>query len=121
MSGRETPNRYIGSCDGGLELRNVQSTYRWELNLRGLGRHSLLPMAIVADLIPGHRNSQPHPTSVECEFQSVDAGDGKRFFQLASFGSPERQSERKVSQTLQFSEAMARSLVIAIRETFPEA
>jgi len=76
-------------------------------------------MAIVTALHKGTRSLRRHPTSVDAEFQVVTDDVGKRFFQLSTFGSEVRQSERKVSQTIQLDEAAASELLVALCDAFP--
>ena len=57
-----------------------------------------------------------HPTEVDCGYQIVDGG---RLLQLSTFGSDSRQSQPKVSQTLQFDREKAAELMEIIRATFP--
>jgi 5-methylcytosine-specific restriction protein B len=44
--------------------------------------------------------------------------DGKRLLQLSTFGSDDRRSESKVSQTIQIDEAMAKELSKVLAEVF---
>lgn len=76
-------------------------------------------MAIVTEFVAMTGSSQPHPTTVECGYQPVLADDGRRLLQLSTYGSDQRQSHKKTSQTLQFDEDGARELVRIIGEVFP--
>jgi 5-methylcytosine-specific restriction protein B len=62
--------------------------------------------------------AKAHPTEVDCGYQTVRAG-GETLLQLSTYGSDLRQSEKKVSQTLQFDRDTATELVAIIRQTFP--
>jgi len=59
-----------------------------------------------------------HPTEVDCEFGVVD-DDGVRLLHLTTFGSDDRASDRKSSQSLQLDVEQARKLVEIIERTFP--
>lgn len=76
-------------------------------------------MALVTELFSDTRHSKAHPTEVECGWQVINDG-GRRLLQLSTYGSDQRQSEKKVSQTLQLDESMAMELVEIIRSTFPQ-
>ena len=74
-------------------------------------------MARVKEFFPDERSSSPHPTEVECGYQVVQNG-GERLLQLSTYGSDDRQSEKKVSQTIQLDAVGAAELVRIISETF---
>ena len=60
-----------------------------------------------------------HPTEVDCEFAVI--GDGpERLLHLTTFGSDNRASARKSSQSLQLDLEHARELVDIIVRAFPE-
>lgn len=59
-----------------------------------------------------------HPTEVDCGYQAIRT-TGETLLQLSTFGSDLRQSEKKMSQTLQFDRKAAAELVAIIRQTFP--
>ena len=61
--------------------------------------------------------SQVHPTQVDCRWQVVPAGDSV-LFQLSTYGSDDRESRPKVSQTIQLDRQTAIELVARLRETF---
>lgn len=66
----------------------------------------------------GQRVSR-HPTEVDCEYTVID--DGRvRLLHLSTFGSDNRASERKSSQSIQLGIERARELVDIIVETYPE-
>ncbi len=75
-------------------------------------------MARVRSLAKGTQSVTAHPSEVDCFYQSVEAKDGKKFLHLSTFGSDDRRSEAKSSQSLQLDEAMARQLAQIIGETF---
>ncbi|RJL20792.1 hypothetical protein [Bailinhaonella thermotolerans] len=69
-----------------------------------------------------HRTTQdarPHPTEVECGYQSVLTSNGK-LLQLSTYGSDSRRSDKKVSQTIQLDKERAEELVRIIKEAFPD-
>lgn len=59
-----------------------------------------------------------HPTEVDCEYAVVN-GYGERLLSLSTFGSDQRASRRKVSQTLQLDRKAARDLLGIVEEAFP--
>lgn len=59
-----------------------------------------------------------HPSEVDCFYQEIQAQDGSKYLHLSTFGSDDRRSEAKSSQSLQLNEEMARQLVQIIGETF---
>ncbi|MFB9471498.1 hypothetical protein ACFFR3_18405 [Nonomuraea salmonea] len=65
------------------------------------------------------QSGRPHPTEVECGYQTVSGPSG-RYLQLSTYGSDGRQSEKKVSQTLQLDRERAAMLLKIIKETFPD-
>lgn len=76
-------------------------------------------MARIREFFQTQVSSKPHPTAVECGYQriSTPAGD---LLQLSTYGSDNRRSEKKTSQTLQLDRERAAELVELIYETFPE-
>ena len=74
-------------------------------------------MAIVRSLKPSQNSARPHPTAVDCEWQIVESGDG-RLLQLSTYGSDQRASQPKVSQTIQIDESVARELLKIISQAF---
>lgn len=75
-------------------------------------------MARIKEFFETHNSAKPHPTEVECGYQKVLTGSGP-LLQLSTYGSDARQSEKKVSQTLQLDEQGAAELLRIIRLTFP--
>ncbi|OXM58965.1 hypothetical protein CFP71_00335 [Amycolatopsis thailandensis] len=76
-------------------------------------------MARVTDFFKVAGDSKPHPTEVECGYRTVITPTGN-LLQLSTYGSDDRQSEKKVSQTLQFDREAAERLIAVVRGTFPE-
>ncbi|UTT65244.1 hypothetical protein NMQ01_11025 [Janibacter sp. CX7] len=76
-------------------------------------------MALVRSLTRDARStSRPHPTEVDCRWQVIVGPHGASLFQLSTYGSDGRESEPKVSQTIQLDRDMAAQLVARLRETF---
>lgn len=61
--------------------------------------------------------AKPHPTEVECGYQVIQTPGGP-LLQLSTYGSDGRQSEKKVSQTLQLDRKAATELIGILRTTF---
>jgi hypothetical protein len=55
---------------------------------------------------------------VDCTYSAFDASDGKRYFQIDTYGSPDREIKGKKSQTIQFDEDAARELFNLIKAEF---
>jgi hypothetical protein len=64
-----------------------------------------------------NENPRVHPTKTDCECSSYEV-DGKRYFQLTTFGSDTRESRGTTSQTMQFDEQSARALRDLLAESF---
>lgn len=62
-----------------------------------------------------------HPTEVDCEVRRVAPATGGVLLQLSTFGSKDRQSEPKVSQTIQLDREAALRLRALIDETFGDS
>lgn len=76
-------------------------------------------MALVRNLARDQRaNSRPHPTEVDCLWQVVTGPEDATLLQLSTYGSDNRESEPKVSQTLQLDRVVAVQLVALLCETF---
>jgi 5-methylcytosine-specific restriction protein B len=75
-------------------------------------------MARIRSLAPSHGDSRVHPTEVDCGWQVLRTADGTRLLQLSTYGSDDRQSQPKVSQTIQLDRDVARQLVQVLQETF---
>ncbi|WP_168929657.1 hypothetical protein [Nocardioides sp. GY 10127] len=56
-----------------------------------------------------------HPTEVDCEWQVVRSSSGELLLQLSTYGSDTRQSQPKVSQTVQLDLDTCEELVRIIR------
>ena len=76
-------------------------------------------MARVRSIGPSNQRIKPHPSEVDCEFTVVEGAE-VRLLHLTTFGSDDRASDRKSSQSLQFDVERARELVDIIVRTFPQ-
>jgi hypothetical protein len=59
-----------------------------------------------------------HPTEVDCFYQTIVDDSGTKFLHLTTFGSDDRRSNPKSSQSIQLDERSARELLRVIRATF---
>ncbi|WP_207454655.1 hypothetical protein [Desertivibrio insolitus] len=75
-------------------------------------------MAVLRSLRQGTKKFRLHPTRVDGEWSVVSDSSSGVLFQLTTFGSDERVSEPKPSQTIQLDADMARELIAALRATF---
>lgn len=75
-------------------------------------------MALISSFFRMTANLRPHATTVECGYQVLDTPSG-RIVQLSTFGSDARQSDKKMSQTIQLDAVRARELVRILEESFP--
>jgi fructose-1,6-bisphosphatase/inositol monophosphatase family enzyme len=57
---------------------------------------------------------------VDCGYQTVTGAAGEVLLQLATFGSDDRKSQPKVSQTLQFDREASALLIDILRSAFPD-
>lgn len=76
-------------------------------------------MARVRKLSKGTQDVRPHLSEVHCYYQSVEGSGGERLLHLTTFGSTERMSVPKSSQSIQLDREAAAALVAVIRSTFP--
>jgi hypothetical protein len=67
-------------------------------------------VARVLSFMPSTQRLNIHRTTVECEFDTVVEGD-TRILHLSTFGSKDRASERKSSQSIQLDVEHARLLI----------
>jgi hypothetical protein len=74
-------------------------------------------VALIRRFIQGEQRVRRHPTRVDCYFQVLD--DGSRLLHLTTFGSNERSSEPKSSQSIQLDEDRARELIAILKDAFP--
>lgn len=76
-------------------------------------------MARVRQFFTTTASARRHPTVVDCGWQVLKV-DGSAVLQLSTYGSDDRASPPKVSQTLQLDEQSARELVGIIEQAFPD-
>ena len=76
-------------------------------------------MARVRGFDRGTQRVKVHPTEVDCFHQTIRSSDGTVYLHLTTFGSDERSSHPKSSQSLQLDEARARQLLEVLRQAFP--
>lgn len=74
-------------------------------------------MARIRSLQQSTSQGKAHPTEVDCAWQVVPGPDGP-LLQLSTYGSDSRQSEPKVSQTIQVDERVARQLAALVQQVF---
>lgn len=77
-------------------------------------------MARIRSLAPGTQSIRPHETEVDCFYRVLETAGGERLLHLTTFGSDQRKSKPKSSQSIQIDKATAERLVKLLRETFPE-
>ena len=77
-------------------------------------------MARIRRFEAGSQNLAVHPTEVDCLYQPVRSDDGETYLQLSTFGSDNRQSNPKTSQTIQMDRHVAHQLAKVIQEVFGE-
>lgn len=76
-------------------------------------------MAIIENFVQGTQSVTEHRTTVDCNYQRVQAVDGSVLLHLSTFGSSDRQVPGKSSQSIQLTAGAAAELVAIIRATFP--
>jgi hypothetical protein len=76
-------------------------------------------MAIIESFEPGTQSVKAHTTEVTCFHQTVLSPERGQLLHLSTFGSPDRQSIPKSSQSLQLDLAAATVLHGLLEETFP--
>lgn len=75
-------------------------------------------MATIRSLVPASSNIKRHRTTVDATYQVINDGAGT-LFHLSTYGSDDRESPPKVSQTIQFDREVAEQLMAALRDAFP--
>lgn len=75
-------------------------------------------MAIVRKITEGPATTRVHPTETDAVVQIVQPVEGAALLQISTFGSDDRQSDPKVSQTIQLDERAALALRALIDRTF---
>jgi len=59
-----------------------------------------------------------HPTEVDCTWQTTQTPDGSTLVTLSTYGSDNRVSQPKVSQTIQLDRELAAELVRVLTAAF---
>ncbi len=78
-------------------------------------------MARIRKIVRGTQSIQPHSTEVDCYYDVVHARDGTTLLHLTTFGSDQRASKPKSSQSIQIDGKIARELVKLLVTTFPRS
>jgi hypothetical protein len=68
----------------------------------------------------GFKNKHTIHKKTECTYYIVDAADGKKYLQLETDGSADRQIPGKVSQSIQFSPEAIKQLRELLNREFPD-
>ena len=75
-------------------------------------------MAVIRSIKSGPPTERVHPSETDALMQVVRPASGVVLLQLSTFGSDDRQSEPKVSQTIQLDKNAALALRAFIDATF---
>jgi hypothetical protein len=76
-------------------------------------------MARIRSLTAGDQSIRAHETEVDCFYQTTFAADGSTLVHLSTFGSDERASKAKSSQSIQIDQNIAAQLIQVLTQTFP--
>lgn len=76
-------------------------------------------MARIRRLDEGAQNLRPHRSEVDCFYQIVDGPQGERLLHLSTFGSDNRASDPKSSQSIQMDREIAGRMMDVLRKAFP--
>lgn len=76
-------------------------------------------MARVNHFVEGDQAVRAHPTALDCFFQVFEDESGSRLLHLSTFGSSDRESKPKSSQSLQLDRTAARELIGVVERAFP--
>lgn len=76
-------------------------------------------MAQIRSFVDSTQAVKAHPTEVDCQHRVISSG-GIRLLHLSTFGSDERASSPKSSQSIQLDSARAGELIDIIKAAFPE-
>jgi len=68
-------------------------------------------MARIVSVRAGHQDVRPHHSDVDCFVQELRGENGEKLVHISTFGSAQRQSAPKSSQSMQFDLAAASALV----------
>lgn len=77
-------------------------------------------MALVTNIEKGFKNRHTIHKKTECTYFIVEAADGKKYLQLETDGSADRQISGKVSQSIQFSPEAIKQLKEILLKEFVE-
>ena len=75
-------------------------------------------MARIRSLTPGNQKIRKAPSEVDCYYQVLADKSGETILHLTTFGSDDRKSAKKSSQSLQLDAELAENLAQLLRETF---
>lgn len=75
-------------------------------------------MARIRSISKSSESIRPHRTEVDATYQVLTSEDGATLFHLSTYGSDDRVSKPKVSQTIQLDRSMAQDLVARLRDAF---
>ncbi|TPW75732.1 hypothetical protein [Schumannella soli] len=64
-------------------------------------------MARIRSIEHGTQNVKAHPSEVDCFVQDFEAADGTKLLHLSTFGSSDRASQPKSSQSIQLDREQA--------------
>lgn len=85
------------------------------------GKHrsvTLGDVAVVRSFQPGDQRVRRHQTEVDCFYVVIDDDGSDALIHLTTFGSDDRQSKPKSSQTIQLDREVALQLAALIQDTF---
>jgi hypothetical protein len=75
-------------------------------------------MARIRTLTSEAHDVRVHKTEVDATYQLVNGPDGETYFHLSTYGSDNRKSDPKVSQTFQVNAEIAAQLIQALTAAF---
>lgn len=77
-------------------------------------------MALVTRITEEVKETRAPHKQTDCTATIATGSDGKRYLQLDTYGSTDRQQPNKLNQSLQFSRSSAESLLNLLRKAFPD-
>ncbi|MEU8899476.1 AAA family ATPase [Nocardia sp. NPDC048505] len=77
-------------------------------------------MARIREIVPSTQNVRAHKLedAVSCQYKIIDDPDGNTLVHLSTFGSDQRQSSPKSSQSIQLNRQNAAELIAILSDTF---
>lgn len=77
-------------------------------------------MARIREIVPSTQNVRPHrlEDAVSCQYKVIDDTDGSTLVHLSTFGSDQRQSHPKSSQSIQLNRQNATELIAVLSKAF---